>query len=98
MRTVLVIATVLATLGSTSAPGRQLATAPHHHGRSHAYGGESYGGSNYYRAVSSHLVHRPVQSAHAPRGASAWCGDGSWSFSESHRGTCSHHGGVAHWL
>ncbi|MBA3898255.1 MAG: DUF3761 domain-containing protein [Sphingomonadaceae bacterium] len=23
---------------------------------------------------------------------------GSWSFSESHRGTCSHHGGVSRWL
>ncbi|MFI4919394.1 MAG: DUF3761 domain-containing protein, partial [Legionellales bacterium] len=24
--------------------------------------------------------------------------DGTWSFSQQHRGTCSHHGGVASWL
>jgi hypothetical protein len=33
-----------------------------------------------------------------PAGASAQCGDGSYSFSRSPRGTCSHHGGVARWL
>ncbi|MEN9557829.1 MAG: hypothetical protein RL141_198 [Candidatus Parcubacteria bacterium] len=30
-------------------------------------------------------------------GASARCEDGTYSFSESRRGTCSHHGGVAEW-
>jgi len=33
-----------------------------------------------------------------PAGASAKCRDGTYSFSEHHRGTCSHHGGVASWL
>jgi uncharacterized protein YraI len=33
-----------------------------------------------------------------PVGASAQCRDGSYSFSRSRRGTCSHHGGVARWL
>jgi uncharacterized protein DUF3761/SH3 domain-containing protein len=33
-----------------------------------------------------------------PAGASARCRDGSYSFSRSRRGTCSHHGGVAMWL
>jgi hypothetical protein len=33
-----------------------------------------------------------------PPGASAQCRDGSYSFSAHHRGTCSHHGGVARWL
>jgi uncharacterized protein YraI len=33
-----------------------------------------------------------------PAGASAQCRDGTFSFSMSRRGTCSHHGGVAHWL
>ncbi|HKH47227.1 MAG TPA: DUF3761 domain-containing protein [Thermoanaerobaculia bacterium] len=33
-----------------------------------------------------------------PAGASAQCRDGSYSFSRSRRGTCSHHGGVARWL
>ena len=34
----------------------------------------------------------------APAGASARCRDGTFSFSQSRRGTCSHHGGVAEWL
>ena len=33
-----------------------------------------------------------------PPGASARCRDGTFSFSRSRRGTCSHHGGVADWL
>ena len=33
-----------------------------------------------------------------PPGASAQCRDGTYSFSMSRRGTCSHHGGVARWL
>ena len=34
----------------------------------------------------------------APVGATAQCRDGTFSFSQSRRGTCSHHGGVAKWL
>jgi len=37
-------------------------------------------------------------SASAPAGATAECRDGTYSFSQSRRGTCSHHGGVAQWL
>jgi len=33
-----------------------------------------------------------------PAGATAECVDGTYSFSESRSGTCSHHGGVANWL
>jgi hypothetical protein len=32
-----------------------------------------------------------------PVGATAQCDDGTYSYSESHRGTCSRHGGVAQW-
>ena len=60
----------------------------------HAYLGY---GDGYYINVSGHHVHRPVASSRRPPGASAHCGDGTWSFSEHHRGTCSHHGGVAEW-
>jgi hypothetical protein len=35
---------------------------------------------------------------HAPDGATARCRDGSYSFSQSARGTCSWHGGVLEWL
>jgi uncharacterized protein YraI len=41
---------------------------------------------------------RPVHSDAAPSGASARCNDGTYSFSQNRRGTCSHHGGVAEWL
>ena len=34
----------------------------------------------------------------APDGATARCRDGSYSFSQSRRGTCSWHGGVGEWL
>ena len=33
-----------------------------------------------------------------PAGATAQCGDGTYSSSQHHSGTCSHHGGVARWL
>ena len=33
-----------------------------------------------------------------PAGATAVCGDGTYSFSMHRSGTCSHHGGVAEWL
>ena len=58
----------------------------------------SYDGGGYYTARSGHQVRRPVKASRSPRGASAQCRDDSWSFSESHRGTCSHHGGVSRWL
>lgn len=34
----------------------------------------------------------------APAGATAQCNDGTYSYSQHHQGTCSHHGGVAIWL
>ena len=37
-------------------------------------------------------------SAATPPGATALCTDGTYSFSQTHSGTCSHHGGVAAWL
>jgi resuscitation-promoting factor RpfB len=43
-------------------------------------------------------VPRPENCSTAPKGATAKCRDGSYSFSQSRRGTCSHHGGVAKWL
>jgi hypothetical protein len=36
--------------------------------------------------------------AGAPPGTTARCVDGSYSFSQHHSGTCSHHGGVAVWF
>ncbi len=45
-----------------------------------------------------HQIPAPQKSDTVPAGATAQCRDGSYSFSETRRGTCSYHGGVAKWL
>jgi hypothetical protein len=55
-------------------------------------------GINDYRNVSGNCVHRPILSGTVPQGATAQCRDGTYSFSQHHRGTCSYHGDVARWL
>src|SRR5690348_3001440 len=57
-------------------------------------------GRGFYTNRQGEAVRRPERtlSSQAPLGASAQCRDGSYSFSAHHRGTCSHHGGVARWL
>jgi hypothetical protein len=54
----------------------------------------------HYVNKAGQAVHSPAKAVDGkvPAGASAQCRDGSYSFSKSHRGTCSHHGGVASWL
>lgn len=56
--------------------------------------------NNYYTNSSGNTVHAPAHSedGSVPAGASARCRDGTYSFSQHNRGTCSHHGGVAEWL
>ncbi|HEY5442652.1 MAG TPA: DUF3761 domain-containing protein [Candidatus Saccharimonadales bacterium] len=51
-----------------------------------------------YVNSAGNTVCSPYSSPSAPAGATAQCVDGSYSFSQSHSGTCSHHGGVATWL
>jgi Protein of unknown function (DUF3761) len=63
-----------------------------------ASGAQAQCGPDRYVNVSGHCVHRPVHSSHIPPRASARCVDGTYSYSEHRRGTCSHHGGVATWL
>jgi hypothetical protein len=55
-------------------------------------------GTNSYVNIRGACVHRPVHANHAPKGSTARCRDGTYSFSQSRRGTCSWHGGVANWL
>ncbi|MBK7637082.1 MAG: DUF3761 domain-containing protein [Saprospiraceae bacterium] len=52
----------------------------------------------YIRMKKGHQIQSPTRYEFAPEGASALCRDGTYSFSENRRGTCSHHGGVAKWL
>jgi hypothetical protein len=51
-----------------------------------------------YVNVDGNCIPRPVSAPSAPAGATAQCNDGTYSFSQHRRGTCSHHGGVAVWL
>lgn len=62
-------------------------------------GGGGGSSSDYYTNSRGVQVRRPTRSdGGPPPGASAQCRDGSYSFSQSRRGTCSGHGGVARWL
>lgn len=54
--------------------------------------------NNTYINVDGNEVHSPAYASSVPSGASAICGDGTYSFSQNRRGTCSHHGGVSEWL
>ena len=55
--------------------------------------------NDYYTNSRGVRVQRPTPSESGPPpGATAQCRDGSYSFSQSRRGTCSHHGGVSRWL
>jgi hypothetical protein len=52
--------------------------------------------NNYYVNSSGHFVHSPSCGEERQKRTTE-CSDGSVSFSEHPRGTCSSHGGVAHW-
>lgn len=54
--------------------------------------------SDSYINSKGKTVHTPVFSETVPRGATARCKDGTYSFSQSRKGTCSGHKGVASWL
>uniref|UniRef100_UPI0015F0E4D4 DUF3761 domain-containing protein n=1 Tax=Amycolatopsis pittospori TaxID=2749434 RepID=UPI0015F0E4D4 len=55
-------------------------------------------GGDYYRNADGDCVHRPATGPGAADGATALCKDGSYSYSQNRRGTCSGHGGVRTWL
>lgn len=56
------------------------------------------GSNDTYINSRGNEVQSPGYYDSAPAGASAQCNDGTYSFSQSRRGTCSHHDGVAVWL
>ena len=75
--------------------------SPSHTGKySKTYSRHSRSTYGPYKNPKGASVRSPVKtrSGKAPAGASARCRDGSYSFSQSRRGTCSHHGGVGSWL
>ena len=91
-------ALALATVGAPARPATSPASAPA--AASAASASPRLVEQGHYRNVDGAVVHSPAHtdSGAAPAGASAQCRDGSWSFSLHHRGTCSHHGGVARWI
>lgn len=50
-----------------------------------------------YKNTKGSCVKSPAKAPSWPVGASAKCWDATYSYSQSRRGTCSHHGGVATW-
>lgn len=54
--------------------------------------------NGYYTNVSGEKVQSPVKAVKAPKGATARCKDGTYSFSRHRSGTCSGHRGVSQWL
>lgn len=54
-------------------------------------------GVRYYTNSESVRVQSPTRYNSVPVNATALCRDGTYSFSHSRRGTCSHHGGVERW-
>jgi len=52
----------------------------------------------YYKNSAGEKIQSPTYYETPPAGATALCRDGTYSFSTSRRGTCSHHGGVKKWL
>jgi hypothetical protein len=59
--------------------------------------GSGSSNDNYYINSQGNTVHSPAYADSKPSGASAKCKDGTYSFSQNRRGTCSGHGGVAVW-
>ena len=57
----------------------------------------THGSIDYYTNTYGRTVQSPTYYSSRPPGATARCRDGTYSFSQSRRGTCSGHGGVAEW-
>lgn len=87
-----VVSPAVATSPATTAADRAVAQKAH----AHQHASSPVCDAGTYVNSSGHTVCRPSKTE--ANGASAVCRDGSSSFSEHRRGTCSHHGGVDRWL
>lgn len=69
------------------------------HGHRHDVGHHDVDGCSdeEYRSSDGACVHRPFHTNRHVGGETAVSRDGTHSMSHHHRGTCSHHGGVASW-
>jgi uncharacterized protein YgiM (DUF1202 family) len=66
--------------------------------KSYNYSNSSEKEVKHYKNSKGEKIQSPTYYETAPAGATAECRDGTYSFSKSRRGTCSHHGGVKRWL
>lgn len=92
---ILALATILLTLLSAQAPQQSSPSQP---AQQQQKSQPKCTDTGTYRNSKGETVKRPENCSAAPQGATAQCRDGSYSFSQSRRGTCSHRGGVAKWL
>ncbi|TCN62737.1 DUF3761 domain-containing protein [Acetobacteroides hydrogenigenes] len=74
---------------------KSISTSSKRYNYSNTYGSTEV---KYYKNSKGNKVQSPTYYNTVPAGATAVCNDGTYSFSNSRRGTCSHHGGVRKWL
>jgi hypothetical protein len=90
-------ATTTAPVSQVTSIGTYVAPAPAAPSTSTGSGSSLCTNGTYVNSAGN-TVCSPEQSSTVPAGATAQCVDGTYSFSQSRSGTCSHHGGVAQWL
>ncbi|MCX6213948.1 DUF3761 domain-containing protein [Spirosoma sp.] len=71
---------------------------PVRHHRTHRPTRPAAASVDYYTNSAGNRVQSPTFYTAPPSGATAECRDGTYSFSQSRRGTCSRHGGVKRWI
>ncbi|AUD02434.1 DUF3761 domain-containing protein [Spirosoma pollinicola] len=96
LATVFLINAVLG-IAEAQTPAHRSRTSVRHH-RAHRPARPSSGSTHYYTNSEGNRVQSPTFYTAPRAGATAQCRDNSYSFSQSRRGTCSHHGGVKRWL
>ncbi|GAB3576481.1 hypothetical protein GCM10027578_42490 [Spirosoma luteolum] len=78
------------------------AQSPAHYPRSanryHRSARVARGSIHYYTNSRGNRIQAPTLYSVPPANATAECRDGSYSYSQSRRGTCSRHGGVKQWF
>lgn len=60
--------------------------------------GSAFATTGYYTNSDGNKISSPVKAIIIPKGATAKCKDGTYSFSKHRSGTCSGHKGVSKWL
>ena len=99
MRSVLAVLWLALCIGSATAKPPAPVPIPASQAASSARQGQLIEPGHYVNS-DGQVIHSPAHTVDGsvPAGASARCGDGTYSFSTHRGGTCSHHGGVATWL